>query len=90
MRWFIVRFSNKAPAADYAMKTRKLANRLRDLAGSKFQTVEVVPVGAITKLLDEWDAMANKSLFENGPLTDGEVAIIKAMRQDLQERLDSL
>jgi len=88
MKWFLVRFKDRG--IGYALHTREQAKRLRDMSGSKKATIEVIPAKAITDMLKEWDAMAKKNEFEGGPLTDGEVAVIKAMRQDLQERLASL
>lgn len=90
MRWFLVRLL-KGEAEAYP--TRELAVWHRDWLvknksnAYKKDTIEVIPVSAILDMIREWDKMANKSLFEDGPLKDGEIAMIKAMKQDLLERI---
>lgn len=88
MKWFLVRLKPNGIA--YALKTRQQANRLRDMSGSKLQTVEVIPAFKIREIMAEWDKMIKQNEFEGGPLSVGEVACIRACKQDLLERLDSL
>lgn len=100
MKWFLVRFKHKSKEAHrgevaYALRTREQAIRLRDLSGSKLQTVEVIPAFKIREIMKEWDKMIKDNEFarnigDRPALTIGEVAVLQSCKQDLLERLASL
>jgi hypothetical protein len=94
MKWFLVRL-HQGTAEGFP--TRELAKAMRDKlvrfspkGGFKRDTVEVIPTSAIREIITEWNKMIKTNEFEGGPLSEGELAIMRSMRQDLLERLDSL
>lgn len=96
MKWFLVRLSGGEAEG---FPTREMANDMRDRLAAMWkkngyrakpqQTVEVIPIRAIREIINEWNKMIKTNEFEGGPLSEGELAIMRSMRQDLLERLDA-
>jgi hypothetical protein len=99
MKWFLVRL-HKGTAEGFP--TREQAKAMRDRlvrfspkGGFNKDTIEVIPTAAIREIVTEWDRMIKtnefaESIGDRPALSIGEVAVMRSMRQDLLERLDSL